>query len=88
MMTIRKPTSAANGRKSGGRPRKSPADKRPDKYGRITVRIDPACEMVIPVDQETRLLAIRLMLREWPGVTKVEELFAYALRTLAETMDG
>lgn len=85
-MTIRKPTSAANGKKSGGRPRKPVTAKKPDKYGRITIRIDPAREMVIPVDLETRMTAVRLMLH-FPQVATVEDLFSYALRKLAETTD-
>lgn len=57
-------------------------------YGKVRVRIDPATQMVIPVDAETRLIAQQLMLREWPGVTSVEQLFAYAVRRLAEDQPG
>ena len=85
-MTIRKPKSAVNGR-LGGRPRTTAAQKKPDKYGRVTVRIDPVREMVIPVDIEVRVLAQRLMLRAWPGVSSVEQLFAYAVRKLAAATD-
>lgn len=74
--------SAANGR-LGGRPPKRITEKKPDRYGRVIVRIDPATEMVIPVDAETRALAQRLMLNDYPGVERVEQLFAYAVRRLA-----
>jgi hypothetical protein len=70
-----------------GGPRKSIEEKRRDKYGQVTVRIDPSTEMVIPVDVETRLLAQRLMLREWEGVSSVAELFGYAVRRLAESTE-
>lgn len=53
----------------------------------IDVRLDPATEMIIPVDPETRALAQRLMLYSWPGVCRVEELFAYAVRRLSEVTD-
>lgn len=86
-MTIRKPKSAANGRLSGGRPYKPDAEKRRSKYGLVTVRINPDTEMVITASIEDRALAQRLMLRDWPGVTKVEQLFSYALRKLAERKD-
>jgi len=84
-MTIKKPQSAQNG-KLGGRPRTTASEKKPGKDGRVTVRIDPASEMVIPADIETRVLAQRLMLH-FPKVATVEALFAYALRKLAETTD-
>lgn len=59
--------------------------RKPDPDGKIRIRIDPAREMVIAIDPDTRALAQRLMLRDWPGVRTVEELSAYALRRLAET---
>lgn len=68
----------------GGRRPQTPIEEKRVISGKVRVRIDPAKEMVIPVDQETRLLAQQLMLREWDGVRTVEELFAYALRRLAE----
>lgn len=73
--------------KRNGRPRRAIADKTPDARGLVTVRIDPAREMIIPVDLETRALAQRLMLRDWPGVGGVEELYAFAVRKLAETKE-
>lgn len=75
--------SAANGR-LGGRPPQTDITKLAVVSGKVRVRIDPAKEMVIPVDPETRLIAQRLMLREWSGVTRIEELFAYAVRRLAK----
>lgn len=65
-----------------GRPPKPLADK-PRIFGKVRVMLDPEKEMIIPVDAETRVLAQRLMLREWPGVETVEQLFAYAVQVLA-----
>lgn len=73
--------------KRNGRPRKTLAEKRPDARGLVTVRIDPAREMVIRASVEDRLLAQRLMLYDWPGVATIDELFAYALHRLAQTTD-
>jgi hypothetical protein len=73
-------------RPSGGRPPK-PLTALAAVSGKVRVRIDPAQEMIIPVDVETRALAQRLMLRQWPGVERVEQLYAYAIRRLAETTD-
>jgi len=83
MTTLKKPRGRAGGRK----PIPLAARKPSTKGGKVSVRLDPANEMVIPVDAETRMLAVRLMLREWPGISRVEELFAYAVRRLAETTD-
>lgn len=69
-----------------GRPPKSIAEK-PRIFGKVRVMLDPEREMVIPVDPETRALAQRLMLREWEGVERVEQLYAYAVRRLSETTD-
>jgi len=82
-MTLKKPRGRAGGRK----PIPLAARKPSTKSGKISVRLDPAREMIIPVDPETRGLAVRLMLHEWPGVERVEELFAYAVQKLAETME-
>ncbi len=41
----------------------------------------------VNVDLDTAALAQRLMLLDWTGVSNVEQLFAYALRRLAETTD-
>ncbi len=61
--------------------------RKADSDGKIRVRIDPEKEWVIPISPEDRALAQRLMLRDWPGVSRVEELPAYALQKLAETTD-
>lgn len=65
-------------------PEPKPLAKKTRIYRKVRVLIDPELEMVIPVDAETRALAQRLMLREWPGVEQVEQLFAYAVRRLAD----
>jgi len=82
-MTLKKPRGRAGGRKPIPLAERKPSTK----SGKISVRIDPAREMVIPVDVETRMLAVRLMLHDWPGVERVEDLFAYALRQMAKTTD-
>lgn len=70
-------SNAHGGRRTGaGRPPKSLTDRALFK-GKIPVRIDP----------KTALLAQRLMLRDWPGVSNVEELIGYALHKLAEQID-
>lgn len=76
--------AAANGKRPGRRAIPL-AQRKLRKDGKVAVLIDPACEMVIPVDLDTRMLAQRLMLYPWPDVATVEELFSFALRRLAET---
>ena len=73
--------SKRGGNYGGGRP-PTPIEEKTIIRGKVRVRIDPEKEMVIPVDLETRALAQRLMLNDYPGVTKVEELFSYAVRQL------
>lgn len=70
-----------------GRPRKAIEEKVPDDRGLITIRIDPARQAVIDADLKTQTLAQRLMLYNWPGVNTVQQLYAYALRKLAEQTD-
>jgi hypothetical protein len=72
----RNEAAAANGKRVGA----------PPKY--VTVRVpiaDGKIPVVLMLSPDDALLAQRLMLRDWPGVTRVEELFAYALRRLAAT---
>lgn len=81
-----KPKSRRGGNYGGGRP-PTPVEEKTHIRGKVRVMLDPEKEMVILVDPETRVLAQRLMLRNYPGVTKVEELFAYAVQFLASTTD-
>lgn len=53
--------------------------------GRKPKALEDRREIRIAITPEIALLAQRLMLRPWPGVRTVEDLFAYALRRLAET---
>lgn len=77
-------TKARRGGDRGGRRPQTPIEQKAVISGKVRVRIDPEKEMIIPVDQETRLLAQRLMLNDYPGVETVEQLFAYAVRKLAD----
>ena len=80
-------SSTHGGRRAGaGRHSKPLAERKTRANGKVQVTIDPAREMVIPVDIDTRVLAQRLMLH-FPQVPNVESLFSYALRRLAETTD-
>lgn len=68
----------------GGRRPSTPIEEKVVISGKVRVRIDPAREMVIPCDLETRMIAQQLMLNDYPGVSTIEQLFAYAVRRLAE----
>jgi hypothetical protein len=72
-------------KRARGRPRIPAAEQPRNPYGMVRVSLNPETEMVIPVDQATRVLAQQLMLHEWPGVSRVEELFAYARRSIMKT---
>ena len=55
----------------------------PRQYLTIRVRIDSGLiPVALPAD--AMLLAQQLMLRDWPGVTTIEDLISYALRRLAD----
>lgn len=74
-MPRRNPASVANG-KRGGRPRQPVEARTPRKDGKLAAWL--------PL--EDMALAQRLMLH-FPAVRTIDELFAYALRRLAETTD-
>jgi len=76
--------TAGPGKRIGGEPK--PVEQKAVINGKVRVRINPATEMIIPVDAETRALAQRLMLH-FPDVPNVESLFPYAVRRLSEMTD-
>ncbi len=75
--------SRRNGARSGGRPRKSAAEKQRDKYGKVTVRIDPATQMIINAAPEQQMQLIRLMLH-FPEVKTVLDLPMYLVERLVQ----
>ena len=77
---------SVSGKGNGGRRNEAAARNgkrvgRPPKFMRVPALPD-AVWVAIPAD--AMLLAQQLMLREWPGVTTIEELIGLALRQLAD----
>ena len=61
----------------------APGAGRPARYLALRVRIDSG-QIPVAIPADAALLAQQLMLRDWPGVTTIEELICYALRRLAD----
>ena len=70
--------SARPDAQSGGRPPKDVSQKKINKYGKVTVRIDPMQQMVINATGAQQGSLQRLMLN-FPGVPTVQDLPMYVV---------